>query len=283
MRGCKQWILNGLILVASSGIGFSANAPATMVPFRLHEHLIVVQGSIGDLHELSFAIDTGSSFTIVNTKVGQKLGLKSRETVEVSAWGTRVKMKKVVLPELRMGALYFQSIPARLAKLPRVGGGRVDALIGLDLLKKTNFTIDFTSKQITFGPTEDLKDSITFYPNFPFLAVKIFVEGRPVWLQLDTGASGVVLFRDKVKDKLPMRRSKDLGVFLAPAGIGRRQKVYLRSVLMGQTRWEELPAYLLDQQGSTFNERIVGNLGIATLDLKRIQFDFDNHRISWER
>ena len=170
-----------------------------------------------------------------------------------------------------------------MAKLPRVGGGRVDALIGLDLLKKTNFTIDFTSKQITFGPTEDLKDSITFYPNFPFLAVKIFVEGRPVWLQLDTGASGVVLFRDKVKDKLPLRRSQEVNKRRLVSGLGRRQKVYLRSVLMGQTRWEEFPAYLLDQQGSTFNEGIVGNLGIATLDLKRIQFDFDNHRISWEQ
>lgn len=50
---------------------------------------------------------------------------------------------------------------------------------------------------------------------------------------------------------------------------------------MGQTRWEELAAFLLD--GPAPSSGIDGVLGVSSLGLKSLHLDFQQSLISWER
>ena len=76
---------------------------------------------------------------------------------------------------------------------------RIDALIGLELLRKTGLVIDYQTQTLTFGPVVHTGSPLAFYNKFPFVPVTLVVRGRTVNLLLDTGFSDLVLFTRSVE------------------------------------------------------------------------------------
>jgi hypothetical protein len=77
--------------------------PPGKLPFRLQwGYLVIVEGSIGDLHGLNFLVDTGASPSIVDQKIARSLGLAG-QPARVTLSGTSVPTQLVVLPSLLVG------------------------------------------------------------------------------------------------------------------------------------------------------------------------------------
>jgi predicted aspartyl protease len=157
----------------------------------------------------------------------------------------------------------------------------VDALIGLELLRKTGLVIDYETRTLTLGPVVHSGSPVAFYNKFPFVPVALLVRGRPVNLLLDTGFSDLVLFARSIEGRIAFRRTGEMTDIRSAGGRKPLEKVLLAEVRLGETEWRELPAYLLEAAAPM--SRLDGVLGVASLRLKRLCLDFENGLMSWER
>ncbi len=261
----------------------AANSP-TELPFTLYRgYAIVVQGAIGKLERLNFLIDTGAGITVLDRKIAQKLRLVGTAE-QLSVYNEKVPTEMAVLPALRLGPIRAESLPVVVMDLSFIERGlglRVDAMIGMDVLQRTSFSIDYQSNRLSFGSGDAHGPAIPFETDPVLIVVPILIQGQPVRLMVDTGAKDLILFEERVHNLLPglhitgdktwttMRGSLPLKrgevqIRLGEEDLGRREALLMRSPA------ENLPSF-------------DGLLGVASLGLKRIQFDFDRKMIRWKK
>ncbi len=124
------------------------------LPIRVYwGYLVIVEGSIGDVHKLNFLVDTGAYPSVVDQKIAHDLKL-AEQPERVNLWNKSVQARQVVLPSLSLGPVRVESIPVLaedLSFLQKALGFKVDAIVGLDVLRKSSFTINYKAKEILFG------------------------------------------------------------------------------------------------------------------------------------
>jgi predicted aspartyl protease len=255
----------------------------TGVPFELYGHLIVVKGSVGELEDLNLVIDTGATMTVVNRDIARKLGLKGPSRT-VTAYGKKLRVEQLTLPSLKLGDLEFEDLPAQAAPLSFSAMDRwlrIDGLIGLDLMRRTSLSVDYETRTVTFGSVDHAGPGVPFYEKLPIVPVPLTVDGRRFNMLLDTGAQHIILFQRRLRGRSSPRANGQRATIVC---LGRRQtldRISLGNVSLGETPWDELSAYLLDVPVGQCDPD--GILGVASLGLKRLSLDFENHRVSWER
>jgi aspartyl protease len=97
------------------------------VPIRLYwGYVVIVEGSIGNLHKLNFQVDTGVYPSVLDQKIAQKLGLQTK-AARVNLSKRSVETQLVVLPSwpssCRIPAC-SDPRPLILSESPRPQGGR---------------------------------------------------------------------------------------------------------------------------------------------------------------
>ena len=169
-----------------------------------------------------------------------------------------------------------------LAFLQKGLGIRIDAVIGLDVLSLSNFSIDYTTKRIVFGlvPISSSLSSCQTTP--PWLTVRMEVDGVSVCLLVDTGASGIFLFQSRIRDRLPQLISLGERMSTNIGGEFRLQRVLLATVNLGETHFGHQNAFVVEDQEDRSCD-FDGLLGPSTLGLKQVAFDFQRHTFSWKR
>ncbi|UCF36982.1 MAG: aspartyl protease family protein [Acidobacteriota bacterium] len=281
MKTTVATFLVGLVGIHLSAFGLSAERLQGVIPFEMHEHLIVVKVSFQNQGAFHFAIDTGSSYTVISNRLGKKLRLQG-ETIQVSSWGESIRCQKVTLPNLELGNVHFDQVEAHITDLPAIRGLELDGLIGLDLLKRTTITIDFQSKAIRFGQVDRLQNSASFYRGLPFLPITLAVAGKPLRVILDTGSAGLVLYEEAVRGRIEFKTNGKTEYRPHAGGRVKLKQASVRQVTLGETLWDELPALLLTGTRSG-NQHAMGNLGVTSLRLALLHLDFQAGRLSWER
>jgi len=251
---------------------------------KYRDYLIVVQGSLGDIQRLNFIIDTGTDRTVMDSRVAQKLhmvGVVGRLAVHDHV----VEVQQAILPSVQIGALRAEFLPVLIRDLAFFQKGlgiRIDAVIGLDVLSLSNFSIDYTTKRIVFGTVPVSGSSAPFQSTPPWLTVPMEVNGVSLHLLLDTAASGILLFQSRIRDRLPQlislgeRKSSNMG------GDFRLQRVLLATTNFGETDFGRQNAFVVEDQEDRSRE-FDGLLGPSALGLKQIAFDFQRRTFSWKR
>jgi predicted aspartyl protease len=269
-----------IFITHASVRGFDTPEITGTIPFHVREHLIIVQGSADELRDLNLVLDTGSTYTVLSKEVGKRLGLKG-ETVKVTAFGREVNIKKVTVGRLVLGETEFEQVEARVADLPRVAGMKLDGLIGLDVLRRTAVTLDFTREELVLGRVRDLSNSTRFYSGLPFIPVTMTVNGKALRLSLDTGACGLLLYDGAAIKQFQIHRTNRVEYRDQVGGRIKMQEIALSDVAFANSSWGKLPAYLINIKQSG-NENVMGNLGVIPLGLKILQFDFETGQLGWE-
>jgi len=251
-------------------------------PFRLHRgHLVLVQGSIGPLRDLLLLIDTGAARTIVAKAVADKIGLKGNPT-NLHAFGLEIAAEEAVLPNLDLGAqrVVTQSVlvtdlagTAASLQLPRL-----DGIIGIDILRRTSFAIDYLRRQLQFDSRVGLSHRARFVGQTVLPLIAALADGTRVRLIVDSGASHVALFG---YDK---GRESSLSIEEQAARLGGTTSV--RPVLLGRLeigKWRRdgVVALVLDRSA---NEPMGadGVLGLPALGASFVQFDFVSQELGWK-
>ena len=98
------------------------------------------KGSIGHLNGLNLLIDTGTIPSVVDTRIARKLQLQTASTH--LSFGQQVSIR-ALLDGLSIGALQSGPVPAGVSDLSYLRRVRVDAIVGLDVLARRSFSIDY--------------------------------------------------------------------------------------------------------------------------------------------
>jgi predicted aspartyl protease len=255
---------------------------------QLHFHLcwgylVIVEGSIGDIQKLNFLVDTGAYPSVIDERIAHSLGL-AEKLARVNLSNQSVQTKTVVLPSLVLGPIHVASVPVLsqdLSVFQKNLGYKVDAIVGLDVLKKSNFTLNYKTKLIAFGPVENLNFSAPFETETPVVTIPMESQHRHLRLVVDTGAPDLMLFQSRLPDSANFQILGTEKVIDA-GGAFQCRKVQIPDVHLGKENIGLQPAFVSNDRkdvGDDFD----GVLGVRGAKLWKIAFDFEHRKFSWER
>ncbi len=253
------------------------------IPFTLYDgYLIAVEGRIGAQGHLKLVLDTGATHSVLTPDVAKEQ-LSLRRTVRIVNLDQVLRQELAEVPDFELGPIRIPFLPVMLNDLSYLGKSvpGVDGLIGLDVLKGRSFSIDFGRRKITFGPPRTLRFSTTMEVADAYLAVEVQILHRPVRLLLDTGVSAILLYRDRLGDRLPELRVEQQIRGASLGGATSLEVVTLPCVQLNGTDLARR-AVLLRNSPSGFLPRIDGYLSLTALGVRRFSFDLERNTFSWE-
>ena len=284
MRSALLWLLAlAFLLPTIAADGQVSTDSAHAIPFRLiHGYSIVVQGVIGS-RKCNMLVDTGANPTIIDSHIAADLGLSGTDAVMALMNGP-VHFQKVTLPALQLGPLgreNFMVLVRDLKSMSREVGTPIDAVVGMDVLAASNFTIDYQHKKLIFGgPPDTNADELNFDSGPPFMVVNARIGDESRRLLVDTGTSTIVLFEsmahgDLHQARVSTRKGRNI------AGNFATEEVLLPDVRLSKTHLSSRRAFLVhDQQG--WGQTFDGLLGPTAVGLTRVTFDFKAQKLRWK-
>jgi predicted aspartyl protease len=182
--------------------------------------LVVAEGQIGSAPEpLNFVLDTGSSPSVINLKLVTQLGLSTISSSTV-ALGTEVSTQATTIPELDLGPIHAGCLPVLVKDLSRLEsdmGIPIAGILGMDVLSKSNFRLDYDKREIEFAEISREGVAVRFDARAGIAVANVKIAGKPVRMLVDTGAEFVVLFGGNIAETgwLGLRNNTQSGSSLA--------------------------------------------------------------------
>lgn len=254
---------------------------APEIGFNLYEgYLVVVEGRIGDLDHKKLLLDTGSSPSMIDKGIAEKLGLKGVPR-GLALLNKNLDAQSVMLPSVDFGPISRRNLSVMVADLSKIGkslGTHIDAVIGLDVIGATSFTIDFQKRRMFFHASEE-RHSASFTAGPQFIAVKVKTGNRQLRLLLDTGTSHLVLFRNALHN-LDYDWTAVSAAERSISGVASYGTVVVEKALFGTDDVGPTRASVVAGEQNVDRD-FDGLIGIALLRPKRLSFDFDRQLLAW--
>jgi len=265
-----------------------AAEPPTEIPFKLYGgYAIVVRGAIGNQENLNFLVDTGAVPSAVHQQLARRLNLRgARENISLLSQ-TR-SLERVALAEVRIGPLKLASVSAVVLDLVKIEselGVRLDAIIGLDLLGRQNFTIDYRQRKLLIGAAGVTGEAIPFElrseAGAPYVVVRMEMNSQVVRLLLDTGTDGLTLFAARVKERMPSLQKLGAGKDVSAGGEYAVERIRISDVRLGGIERGKRQAAMIQTPAAALRD-FDGLLGPVSLGIMRISFDFSHRTLYLE-
>ena len=148
------------------------------LPFRFSEgYLIMVEGQIGTQTNLKFILDTGATISIVDSRIADKLNLPCHPAASLS-FDRKLTWQSTTVPEIEFGQIKAKNIQMLVGHLGEYSefAKKADAIIGMDLLKLINFSIDYDSKKIIFHSHQRERMAVSGEPLSECLILELQVQ-----------------------------------------------------------------------------------------------------------
>ncbi len=236
--------------------------------------LVVAEGQIGGAPErLNFVLDTGASPSVINLKVAIELGLRTIPSSTV-ALGTQVSTQATTIPEIDLGPIRASCLPVLVKDLSQMEsdmGISIAGIIGMDVLSKSNFRLDYDKREIEFGDISHQGVPVHFDERTGIAVANVSIAGKPVRMLVDTGSEFVVLLGGNFGDVgwLPLRNASQSGASLADQKM-RIQEFSAPDIRLGGRHFSKDTAYLVP--GST-DPVFDGLLGVRALGFRSLSYD----------
>jgi len=259
------------------------NEHSEAIPFTLRDgYLIVVEGQIGAHGHLNLVLDTGATHSVLRSDLA-KDQMVSRRTVRIVNLDRVLTQELAEVSDFALGPIRIPLLPMMLNDLEYLGktAPLVDGLIGLDVLRGQSFSIDFGRRRIIFGSSRTLRSSARMEVDEAYLAVEVQMLNRPVCLLLDTGVSAILLYRDRMGDRLPKLRVERQIQGASLGGGSSLDVVTLPGVQLNGTDLQRR-AVLLRNSPPGLLPRVDGYMSLSALGARRVSFDCESKIFSWE-
>jgi Aspartyl protease len=280
-------LLHGLSWAQSPGAVVSGNnherlgvGTSEAIPFTLIDgYLIAVEVRLGTHRHLKMVLDTGSTNSVLRPRLADEQSFVRRTRI--------VNLEQVVTQELaevadfEFGPLRIAHLSMMLNDLTYVKVYGIDGIIGLDVLRLQSFSIDFDRRRITFGSSRTLRSSAKMEMNKAYLAVDVQMLDQPVRLLLDSAVSTILLYRDRMGNRLPELKVEGQIRGTSLGGATSLDVVLLPWIELKGTHLNR-DAVLLRNSPAGFLPGLVGYLSLNALGAQRITFDFEKNMFSWE-
>ena len=240
---------------------------------------IVVQGQLGDLNGLRFILDTGSSYSTIDRRVADRMGLR-RHPGTVFNFDRNLAIEWADVPEVRIGPMRVTGIGMMVTRIADLSefAENADGIIGMDVLSRAQkICIDYEHRKVFFKLDEGRAREASAARAF---VIPVIIQGISMRLLVDTGFEYVLLYKDRLRRALPHLRTEGEP---RDAVIGHLQAVQVRlpgvqlAGLQGIT-----PVLLIEGPGKADFDGVDGYLGPAALHTKRLELDFAAKTLRWQ-
>jgi hypothetical protein len=252
---------------------------AVSVNFSLYsDYLIVVRGSAGPLKDLNFLLDTGTSPTILNQRLAQRLHLNPTPAT-IAVLNGNVQGAMATVPSLQFGPIRKDNLPVLIRDLSALQlPMQLDGIVGLDVLGQSNFVIDYTSHTISFGASSSMPASIPLQLKDGLAIVDATVNRAPVHLVLDTGAPSLVLFA-AAPDPAPQLIRAALPKSLGHVG---HKPIRLASFTLGPSEFGHESAFMVRNPADA-GHAYDGLMSPTALGITQVAIDLAQHTLAFTR
>jgi predicted aspartyl protease len=293
MRGRYFWllsVLSGLTMALqpfARGYQEMGPSPATEATLRFdlyRDYLIVAHGSAGPLKGLNFLLDTGASPSVLDPRLARKLHLEELPA-SIAVLDGRVQAAQSVVPNLAFGPIRKDNLPVLiedLSFLEKALPVHVDGIIGLDVLGRSSFVIDYRSRQIHFGPHPALPVSLPLRMRGGLATVDVEINHVTVRLLVDTGASSLIIFETRMPKSVSDLKVSTVQRSTNMIGDFERHQVWLRSLRFGEAEFGQEPAFVVHNR-SEVGQDFDGLLSPAAVGITRVAFDLGRGELAFSR
>lgn len=268
---CFTWIL----LLSVTLIALASKSKSGILKFELYrDYLILVEASSGH-HHFHFLVDTGADPTILDRRAAARLKLHRVAGGKIMDLNGAAFAESALLPDLQVGPIQTRNLTVLIADLSFLEKSlnvRIDGMIGIDVLGQNPFTIDYERKEITFSELLPLDFSAPLQASRHFLTVEIAVNGQTYELVLDTGASSVMLFSNRLEGRLSSLPGSVVKHSTNLAGEFERRQIQLKDLTLGDAHMGEKPGFVVanrEQAAVAFD----GLLNPVSIGITRIGID----------
>jgi hypothetical protein len=247
-------------------------------------YLIVAEVNVGELHGLRFLLDTGTSVTAIDRRLAKRLGVLGQQA-KVTNFDKTIAVESGEVPEITYGPEEASDVRVLIEDLRylRPGGAPVDGIIGLDLLHRKNFLVDYARKRVVFGATENSgMRTAPMRAGETELCVEAELDGRVVWVIADTGMAGTVLYERGLAASLENYTLRGQAMVRSLGGAVESRKAVVSRFRLGGQDLERRVLLVSPPNVKRLND-IAGYLGPASLGARQIVFDFDANQLRWKK
>jgi predicted aspartyl protease len=172
--------------------------PRASIPVKVYRgFLVVAEGQFGgELTRRNFIIDTGTSPSILNIGVAHHLGLPLTQA-KLSAIGRESETFAATVPKIRLGPIQAISVSVLVTDLSSVERDLnvpIAGILGMDILGKSSFRLDYGNQRIEFGEVAPVGIPINLSTGADLPIAEIKVGGKLLRLLVDTGSDSLVFF-----------------------------------------------------------------------------------------
>ena len=246
-----------------------------IVPLKIYrDFLLVAKGQFGTaLEDQNFIIDTGTAPSIINASLVARLGLATVPSPS-RAMGKTIPGQALTFPEIELGPICAVSLHVQVQDLSRIErdlGIPIAAVIGLDVLSKSSFRLDYDKREMEFGSISHAGIPVHFDPPTGIAVAEMRIEGKETRILLDTGTDRVVLFGGNFPDAdwLNLRNTSQTGT--NPVSPKMDLQVFSAAdIMIGGQHFSDARAYFVP--GST-DSLFDGLLGVRALGFRGLSYD----------
>lgn len=247
-------------------------------------YLAVARGSVNNVDNLRFLLDTGASNTAIDRRVAERLRLHGQPAKAIN-FDKTVALEWTEVQEMTFGPERTSNVRVMIEDLRYLHstGLHVDGVIGLDQLRRQSFLVDYARERVVFGPAATGgMHGVPVRADAKSVTVEVELDGRPVWMVADTGARGIMLYEDTLKDLLANYRVEGRSGAVSLGGpLESRIAIVPRLRLGGQNLEREV--VLISAPGAKRLSGVSGYLGLAALDAKQVAFSFETNQLLWRK
>ena len=215
---------------------------------------IVVPVTVNGLGPFPFLLDTGADTTLIDPALAKELGLQPVDRLWLATVNGERAVPRVWLRTLAIGPATAEQVEALIAEMPSGEvKTRIRGMVGLNFLARFNYLIDFRQERIQFETGEDLAGRL-LGRRLPFKADSglIVVEAQPspssseLWrLKLDSGAAGLVLFREPRYPGFEPDRFSGTVEVRTHSATSTNRNGRLRNLRVGDAMFDNLPTAVI--------------------------------------
>ena len=272
---------------------------AITLPCEMAQNLCLLKGSFNNLSNLWLALDTGSSFSVIDSSLVPSLQALQSGTEQSGGAGKGGVNEAAVFDQVEIGVGPIKLASQKILSLPiqytSVGiGHRVDGFLGWNIFDSFVVTIDYPNKSVTFAPfgtpMPEKLENIPFEigdDNIPVIVCELVattgevIKGK---FLVDIGQLGkdVVIaepFRlahPELLNGLSVQHSKVEAV----GGVINFDLSHVPQLNFGSTIIHSASAaYPIDPVGVYARSDIAGAIGVTAFKNRRVTFDYQRRRI----
>jgi hypothetical protein len=251
--------------------------PRGTIPVKVYRgFLVVAEGQIGGTSERqNFIIDTGTSPSILNIGVAKHLDL-TLSHAKLSAIGRDSQSLAAIVPEIRLGplqALSLSVLVTDLSPLERDLNLPIAGILGMDVLGKSSFRLDYGKQLIEFGEIAPVGIPVNLSTGADLPIAEIKIGGKLLHLLVDTGSDRLVFFGARSAPEFSPNTAKSvLQANSVAATVPVRAASSLEFELSG-TRFRQDAYFVPDSEEPLFD----GLLSVRSLGIRVLSLDANRH------